>query len=123
MSRALSRLYPSREEFMKVDGPDHPEPARPPPASGQFQQALQRASATSSPRIPADSNPSRLMGPEKPRPRLPLPTSVGRPPTSAVPSPLSTARPVGTAHAPGSVLATSRSALASPENLGQTRQM
>jgi len=98
---------------MKVDGPDHPEPAKPPPTPGQFQQALQR-----------------LKSPGKPMPRPPQPpsgvappaASPLRPPSSTAPLPTGTGRLPGTALAPSPVLATSRSALASPENLGQARQ-
>lgn len=115
---------------MKIDGPDRSEPAKPSPAPGQFQQALQRARAPSSSRPPMDSSPSRLASPGRPMPRpppppsgaAPAPTSPLRPPVSAAPPPLGTTRLLGTAFAPGPVLATSRSALASPENLGLARQ-
>lgn len=98
---------------MKVDGPDRSESAKPPPTPGQFQQALQR-----------------LTGSGKPMPRSPLPppgvvpppTSPIRPPSRAAPLPTGTVHLPGTAVAPSPVLATSRSALASPENLGQARK-
>jgi hypothetical protein len=99
---------------MKIDGPDHPEPAKPSATPSQFQQTLQR-----------------LAGPGKAMPRPPQPpsgaaapptSSTIRPPASAAPFPRSTPRLPGTAFGPSSILATSRSALASPESLGQARQ-
>jgi hypothetical protein len=115
---------------MKIDGSDHSEPAKPSPTPGQFQLALQRAGAQSSSRLPANPSPSRPAIPGRPMPRFPPhapgaappPTSTARPPASAAPSPMGTARLPGTALAPGAVVALSRSALASPENLGQARQ-
>jgi len=119
---------------MKVDSRDHAEPARSTPAPGQFQQVLQRAAA-----LPASppSSPSRLPSPGKPMTRLPSPpasaslppsravrppASPAKPPAIAAPLPTSTSRLPSAAFGSGPVLARSRSALASPENLGQTRQ-
>ncbi|WP_224245285.1 hypothetical protein [Hyalangium gracile] len=109
---------------MKVDGPDHPAPARPTPAPGQFQRALQKAAAP-----PATSRPptgSRLPGsptPIKSPPRPSVPPQSSSPlPRSAAPLPVGTSRPPGTAFASAPVLATTRSAIASPENLGLARQ-
>jgi hypothetical protein len=98
---------------MKVDGPDRSEPAKPPPTPGQFQQALQRLTS------PGKSMPR---SPPPPPGVAPPATRPVRPPSSAAPLPTGTVRLPGTALAPSPVLATSRSALASPENLGQARQ-
>lgn len=112
---------------MKVDGSDHPEPTRSTPAPGQFQQVLQRAAPPTS----SAANPS----PAKPLPRLPASPPGSRLPQAQPIKPPAKA-PAGTAPLPGSVsrqpvtalrgglaVTTSRSALASPENLGQTRQV
>ncbi len=115
---------------MKVDGPERSEPAKPPPTPGQFQQALQKAAVPSALRLPADSSPSRPTSPGSPVPRLPPPPSGTAPPptnivrllTSAVHPLMGTARALATALAPTPVLVSSRSTLASPENLGQARQ-
>lgn len=110
---------------MKIDGRDHAEPARSIPAPGQFQQVLQRAAAPAS-SASSSANPS----PGKALPRLPSPL-VGaklppshalRPPANAAPLPGSASRLPSTVMGSGPVVATPRSALASPENLGQTRQ-
>ncbi|WP_044198004.1 hypothetical protein [Hyalangium minutum] len=114
---------------MKIDGRDHAEPARTTPAPGQFQQVLQRAAAPASSAF-SSANPS----PGKALPRLPSPPAgaklppsqalrpPAKPPASAAPLPGSASRLPSTALSSGPVVATSRSALASPENLGQTRQ-
>lgn len=109
---------------MKVDGHDHPEPVRSTPAPGQFQQVFQRAGAPSSrPCAPAAARPPAAPVRSRPLPPPPLPSRSAAPPTkSPLPLPLGTGRSPGTAFASGPVLSTSRSALASPENLGLARQ-
>lgn len=114
---------------MKIDGRDHAEPAKSTPAPGQFQQVLQRAAAPAS-SASSSANPS----PGKALPRLPSPPTgaklppsqalrpPAKPPAGAVPLPGSASRLPSTALGSGPVVATSRSALANPENLGQTRQ-
>jgi hypothetical protein len=103
---------------MKVDGHDHPEPVRATPPPGQFHRVFQRAGApASSSQPPAAARPPALPGQGRPLPQPPVP------PRSAAPTPRSTQPiPLGSARAPGPVLSTSRSALASPENLGHARQ-
>jgi hypothetical protein len=112
---------------MKIDGSDHPEPAKPPSTPGQFQQALQRLTGPGKP-MPQPPRPPSAAAPPPTSP-IRSPSGVASPPTSPIRPPLSAALlPTGTARLPGTafahspVLATSRSALASPENLGQTRQ-
>jgi len=127
MSCALPRLHPSREEFMKIDGSNQPEPAKPSPTPGQFRQTLQQLTSRGKPMPRPPLPPSGAAAPsvstlKLPSSAAPPPTSTLRPPSSAAPLPRSTTRLPGTAFAPSLVLATSRSALASPENLGQARQ-
>ncbi|MFL5346508.1 MAG: hypothetical protein ACJ8AT_17125 [Hyalangium sp.] len=107
---------------MKVD--DHPEPARSTPAPGQFQQVLQRAGApASSPYAPTAPRPPAPPARARPLPPPPPPSRSAPPtPKSPLPLPLGTCRSPGAAFASGPVLSTSRSALASPENLGLARQ-
>lgn len=111
---------------MKVDGSDHSEPARSTPAPGQFQQVLQRATApASSTAQPSPSKPLPRLPAQPPGSRLPQPQPSRPPakaPASAAPLPGSVARPPAAALRSSPLVATSRSALASPENLGQTRQ-
>lgn len=106
---------------MKVH--ERAEPVKPAPAPGQFQRVLQQAKCPqpsarlpAAPRPPGPSAPSPSAGP--PRPAPPAPTLPG----GARTPPPGLSRLPGTAVASGPVLATSRSALASPENLGQRRQ-
>jgi len=109
---------------MKVEGHDHPEPARSTPAPGQFQQVFQRAAAPSaSPLSPAAPRLPALPTRGRPLPPPPLPPrSAAQPPKSPLPLPLGTCRSPSTAFTSGPVLSPSRSALASPENLGLARQ-
>ncbi|MDY7230912.1 hypothetical protein [Hyalangium rubrum] len=105
---------------MKVQANDPREPVKPTQTPGQFQRVLQQAGGPqASHRAPAPPRPALPPSTGKPTPRLPLPSER---PTAPAPS---TARaPGGPAIAGGPVvLATTRSALATPENLGQARQV
>ena len=101
---------------MKVHAHEQVAPAKSTPAQGQFQRVLQQTGA-SSPRAPAPPGPATPPTAGKP---LPPPHAQAGRPTQPLPS---GSRLPGTTSASGLVLATSRSALATPENLGQTRQL
>ncbi len=100
---------------MKVHAHDQVAPAKSTPAQGQFQRVLQQTGAA--PRTPAPPGPATPPTAGKPLPQPP--GQAGRP---MQPLPGGTRLP-GTASASGPVLAASRSALATPENLGLARQL
>ncbi len=101
---------------MKVDAPESPSDAalaKPSPDGARFQKALQEANERRGTRAPPPPRPGGV--PRGPLPR-PSPASVRVPglPVARAPAPL--------VRAAGPILATARGVLASPENLGRTRQ-
>lgn len=98
---------------MKVDAQEAPPEsgsAKQSPDGARFQQALQQVG-------PRRTTP----GGAPPRGTTATPRTGGTPPSGA-PGGFSVRAPASTARATGPVLATARGALASPENLGRTRQ-
>ena len=103
---------------MKVHAHEQLTPVKSTPAQGQYQRVLQQIGAElASTRRPAP--PGAAMPPTLGKPLPQPPVQAGRPSQPL----LSGSRPPGLAIASGPVLATSRSALATPENLGLARQV
>jgi hypothetical protein len=112
---------------MKVHAHEQAAPEKSTPAQGQYQRVLQQlGTSLASPRraLPPGSATPPTAGKPLPqplpagRPTQPQPVLAGRP----TQPPLSGSRLPGTAVAVGPVLTTPRTAVATPENLGQARQ-
>lgn len=102
---------------MKVDAPESPTesaPVKQAPDGARFQKALQEADARRNTGAPPPPRPGGAPVGGAPRPGGVSTRSPGLPVARAPTPPL--------ARAAGPVLATARGALASPENLGRTRQ-
>lgn len=109
---------------MKVEGQEAPSgPEKPAPDKERFQQVLREAGARRSASAPAaptgTTRPGTLPAQNAPKPGGPsLPRGVMRP--GALPRGIPSS---GVVRPTSQVVATARSALASPENLGQARQV
>jgi len=109
---------------MKVHAHEQVAPAKSTPAQGQYQRVLQQLGAS----LASPGRPAAPGSAIPPTPGKPLPPTIGKPLPQPVPAgrptqpPFSGSRLPGSAVAAGPVFATSRSVLATPENLGQVRQ-